>query len=401
MTTAHAETLPVVRPLRIGKNLRVVCLLSVLVGVLTFLFAMRAGGETAERGWYNYLLNYFYWSCLGLAGVFFVALQYITGAVWSVTLRRVAEGMAAFLPVALLLFFGIIAGEHHLYEWTHDAVVAAHPVLQEKTAYLNTSFFTLRNIFFLLLWIGLGGLMVRNSIQQDETGDAQLTTRNTKLAGAFLLTFAITFTLAGFDLIMSLAPEWYSTIFGVYCFAGLFVSGIAMITLLTTTFYRQGRFGPYLRPDHLFDLGKLMLAFTVFWAYIAFSQYMLIWYADLPEETGYLMMRMSGAWTPVSWALLICNFIIPFLLLLPQGVKKNAIYLRCIALWILATHYLDCYWLVVPQFAHERPVFGWMEIGMFVGFAGLFGLVLIAFFSRVPLVPRGDPRLHEAMEFHQ
>ncbi|MBI4366472.1 MAG: hypothetical protein HY543_06610 [Deltaproteobacteria bacterium] len=394
----RVEQLPKSHPVRTSGRTRLVLIGAVGIGIATFLAGL---GTHPERAWYNYLLNYFYWSCLGIAGVFFVALQYLTGSVWSVTVRRVAEAMAAFLPIAVVLLFGVIAGAHHLYEWTHADVVAAHHLLQKKSAYLNLPFFSLRNISFLLVWLVFGWLLVRNSVRQDDSGDPRLTITNTKLGGAFLLVFAVTFTLASFDLMMSIEPEWFSTIFGVYCFAGLFLSGVAMITLLAVTLYRRRAFGPYLHEHHLFDLGKLMLAFTVFWAYIAFSQFMLIWYADLPEETFYLIKRMSGAWLPVSWVLLVVKFIVPFLLLLPQGPKRRPGYLRALALWILAAHYLDCYWLVVPRFAPQGPVFGWMEIGIFIGFAGLFGLAVSTFLARVPLVPQRDPRLLEAVHFHQ
>ncbi|MBI2346045.1 MAG: hypothetical protein HYV03_04010 [Deltaproteobacteria bacterium] len=401
MSATHFETadqLPAVRPLTVRGGFRLFCIALAVIGGVTFFASLKAN---PERAFANYLLGFFYWTSLSLSGVFFLALQYITGSTWSITLRRIPEALVAFLPVAVVLFFGVLAGSHHLYEWAHPQAMDVHGILQKKAAYLNLPFFTFRNLSCLLIWLVFGWLLVRNSIRQDETGAVSLTKRNTKLAAAFLLIFALTYTFFSVDLLMSLEAEWYSTIFGVYCFAGLFLSGIAMITVIAVILYRRKKFGPYVHPDHLYDLGKLMLAFTVFWAYIAFSQFMLIWYADLPEETFYLSKRMIGPWQPMAWALLIVKFIIPFCLLLPQGVKRQGGYLFGIACWVLAAHYLDCYWLVIPRFAERGPIFGMPEIGIFVGFAGLFGLAVSTFLGRVPIVPRRDPRIMESVNFHQ
>lgn len=397
--SSNVQPLPQIGPVRANGPLRAACVVAILLGAATFFWLL---GHDAPRAWHNYLLNYFYWLCLGLGGAVFIAIQYLTGSVWSVGLRRTAEALVAYLPLGALLFGGLVVGGSQLYDWTNPTYVAAHAVVAKKAGYLNWSAFAARHLLSLVIWIACALYFVRNSLRQDRTKDAALTQRNTKVAAAFMIIFALSFTLACFDLLMSLDATWFSTIFGVYGFAGLFLSTVAMMTIIAVPLYRGGHFGPYVRAhDHLFDLGKLMFAFTVFWAYIAFSQFMLIWYADLPEETGYLIQRMTGHWTPVSWGLLIFKFILPFLLLLSQDWKKRPGFLFGMALWVLAAQYLDIYWLVFPHYAPQAPVFGWTEVGIFLGFAGMFGLCVTGFLSRVSAVPVGDPRLHEALEFHQ
>ncbi len=367
------------------------------LGLLSFLIALKT---QPERAWANFLLEYFFWLCISLAGVFFAALQHITGSYWSTTVRRVAESFIAYLPISLVLFFVLLFGTHHLYEWTHAEEVAKDVILSSKSVYLNLPFFVIRQLALYVFVLVLGGWMVKNSIRQDQNGNVKLTQLNTKIAAPFLLFFAWLFTFAAFDLIMSLSPHWYSTIFGVYCWAGLFYSGLAMITLWTIGLKKKGFLKDYVNENHLHDLGKLMFAFLVFWGYIAFSQFMLIWYANLPEETGYMMIRTQGAWKPVSLILMLGKFVIPFFLIISRPVKRNANFMLFMTLWFLVAQWIDVYWMVFPTFFTE-PVFGWVEVGMFLGFLGLFCLSVGKFLSRVSVVAIKDPRLEECLHHHQ
>ncbi|MDO8527822.1 MAG: hypothetical protein Q7T03_09070 [Deltaproteobacteria bacterium] len=369
----------------------------VVIGVVTFIFGLKID---ANRAWHNYLLNYFYWMALGLSGVFFVALQHITSARWSVPFRRVPEAFVAYLPIAFILFLVLLTGVHSLYEWSHPQEVLKDVLLKGKMPYLNLPFFTGRNIVFLSVWMGTGFWFLKNSLRQDVSGSVGLTILNKTISAPFLVFFGISFTLASFDLLMSLEAHWFSTIFGVYCFAGLFQSGLAMMIVLVIALRRQGALQHVVNENHLHDLGKLMFAFTVFWAYIAFSQYMLIWYANLPEETGYLIRRTEGHWTPVALALLICKFVIPFFMLICRPAKRNENFLLFVALWILGAQWIDCYWMIYPLLG-DKPVFGWQEIGLFLGFMGLFALSVTWILQRVQAVPMKDPRLLEGVNHHQ
>ncbi len=371
--------------------------LLIIIGVVSFLIALKVN---PQRAWANFLLGYFFWMCISLSGVFFAALQHLTGAYWSVTVRRVAESFIAYLPYSLALFFVLLFGVHHLYEWSHHEEVMRDVILKSKTAYLNTPFFTIRQIAMYAGVMILGGWLVKNSLRQDENGNTQLTKLNAKISAPFMIVFGWLFTFVSFDLLMSLFPHWFSTIFGVYAWSGLFYSGLAMLTLWIVLLRRNGYVKGWVSEDHIHDLGKLMFAFLVFWGYIAFSQFMLIWYANIPEETSYYLVRAHGGWKELSYGLIIFKFAIPFFILISRPAKRNPKILIPMCLWFLAAQWLDLYWLIFPRF-FEGPVFGWMEVGIFVGFAGIFFLSVGNFLSKVSLVAIRDPRIEQTLHHHQ
>jgi hypothetical protein len=394
---AASAAVPVPKSFSWPGKIKGLWLVLIAVGIASFLITLKSH---PQRAWANFLLEYFFWLCLSLSGVFFAALQHITGSHWSTPLRRVAEVFIAYLPVAAILFLVLLWGAPTLYEWTHADVVVKDAILTSKKAYLNVPFFILRQaVLFLFVGI-LGGWMIKNSVRQDKNGNARLTVLNTKISAPFLLFFAWIFTFACFDLIMSLSPHWYSTIFGVYCWAGLFYSGLAMLTLWVIGLKKKGFLTGYVNENHYQDLGKLMFAFLVFWGYIAFSQFMLIWYANLPEETPYMLTRVRGDWKGVSIALMLGKFVIPFFLIVSRWSKRWENFLLAVTLWFLAAQWLDVYWMVFPTF-FKRPIFGWVEVGMFAGFAGLFFLSVGSLLSRVSVVAIKDPRLEEGLEHHQ
>jgi hypothetical protein len=217
---------------------------------------------------------------------------------------------------------------------------------------------------------------------------------------AFLLVFSLGFSLFSVDLLMSLLPQWYSTIYGIYMFSGMFQATMAALMLLMIYVRRQGFVKGYVSDEHIHDVAKYMKAFTIFWAYIAFSQYMLIWYANIPEETEFYLMRMSPGWLGISLFLLVFKFIVPFLALLPRWAKRSESNLILVSILILITQYVDIYWQIYPNFFDNHVTFGFMEVGLFLGFGGLFLLGVISFLSKNSLVPLKDPRLHEAVHHH-
>ena len=254
----------------------------------------------APRAWYAFLLNHFYFLSIAVIGLFWAAIQWATGAMWSAPVRRISEAFSSYLPVAVLTFAALYFGMHHIFVWTHADHVVGDPVLEGKASYLNIGFFLVRNLVALAIWIFFAKKMVGNSIAQDQSKDYGLTVKNRFLAPIFLILFALTFTMASFDQMMSLDPHWFSTMFGIYCFAGGFYSVLALQTLIVIYLYKQGALQGVINENHLHDLGKFMFAFTVFWAYIGFSQFMLIWYANMPEETLYFLHRWEGGWKWVS-----------------------------------------------------------------------------------------------------
>ena len=384
-------------PMPVSSRVKTIGAAMLFLGLITFgVMLMR----DKERAWHAYLAGYFYFAALALGGLFFASIQFLTKAGWSVNIRRFSECLTAYLPVAGLGAVILFAAGPNLYEWLDKATVAADPLLQHKEGYLNQTFFWIRTLLFFGLWMFFAAKLVGGSVAQDKSGDENITKRSVGYSIGFLLTFAISFSLFSVDLLMSLEPHWFSTIFGVYCFAGLFQSTLATMILLIIYSMKKGYLKGVVDENHLHDLGKFLFAFTVFWAYIAFSQFMLMWYANMPEETIFFIPRMTGSWTYVSLGLIIFKFVVPFLALLPRWAKRTPNHLAAVSILILATAYLDLYWLIYPTYNEEQVVFGLPEILIWGGFAGAFMLSIFRFLGKNNMVPVKDPRISESLHHH-
>ncbi len=342
-----------------------------------------------QRVWAGVLMNSFYLLGLALGAMFFIATLYLTGARWGVALRRIPEAMAGLLPWAALGIGLVIVVRPSLYPAFADP--EEYAFVGFKALWLNYGFFLARAVIYISIWLGFMIGILRNSRAQDHDGDLIHTRRNTALSAVFIVLFALSFWLASFDWIMSLEPHWFSTMFGVYNFAGLFSSTIACTIILVVWLRKQGALRGIVTDDHLHDLGKLLLAFTTFWAYIWFSQYMLIWYANLPEETGYFVIRTRGSWGPLFVFNMLLNWGVPFLVLLPRGTKRNGDTLFKIAVVVLVGRWLDLYLMVFPGLATDTPLLGIPEIGISLGAAGVFGVIFFKGLGRWPLTPLKDP----------
>ncbi len=393
---AHAE---VRNPgtFQVSSAFKTLMIVFLVIGIAAFAVGLKVD---AHRAWASYLLNHFYFFSLAIGGIFFAVIQWITGAMWSAPVRRVGESFTAYLPVAFVTFLILFFGMHSLYHWTHEDAVAKDMILQHKAGYLNIPFFFIRNIVFFAAIIWLTRKLIGNSLLQDKTKDFALTARNKSWSPAFLILFAIGFTMNAFDSLMSLDPHWFSTMYGVYCFAGMFYSFLALITIVTIKLKRNGALAGIVNEYHLHDLGKFMFAFTIFWAYIAFSQFMLIWYANLPEETPFMILRMETNWFWISLFLLVGKFLTPFFFLLPRDAKRNEKRLLAVGSFMLIAQWIDLLWLIQPQFSKTGPQIGWMEIGTTLGFIGLFSLVVARFLGKNTIVAIGDPRLSESVHHH-
>jgi hypothetical protein len=370
-----------------------------VVGIVTFLAGLKI---SPERAWTSFVINHFYFMSLALGGLFFASIQWITSAMWSAPVRRLAESFTAYLPVVLVTFAILCLGVPKLYSWSHAEHVVGDLVLEGKSGYLSVGFFIIRNVLAIGVWLFFGFKMIRNSLAQDKSGDYALTVKNRMISPIFLILFGVLYTMASFDQLMSLDPHWFSTIFGVYCFAGLFYIVLAFTAIMTVYMLSRQKLTGIVNDNHLHDLGKFMFAFTIFWAYIAFSQFMLIWYANLPEETGYYLHRFHGDWKWVSLFLLIGKFMVPFFILLPREAKRNPRILLGVGIFMLIAHWIDLMWIVQPEFFSDGPRFGWAEIGITLGFIGIFGFTMSRFLARNNIVAIGDPRLAESVfHFHQ
>jgi hypothetical protein len=345
----------------------------------------------------SWLTAFVFWTTLVLGGLFFILLQHATGAVWSVVVRRGAEALTMTLPLLLLAFVPLVFGLHDLFHWSHAEEVASDRLLQWKEPYLNSGFFIVRAFVFFGIWIGLAWLLNRQSLAQDADGDARRTLTMRKISAAGIFAFAFSFTFAAFDWLMSLQPHWYSTIFGVYVFIGGFLASMAFLVL----FYQQLGRGDMLRDvvtiDTFHDFGRLLFAFTVFWAYIGGSQYYLIWYANIPEETMWFLTRWENGWKTVSMALIFLHFAVPFLVLIFYHFKRNTIVLRSMAALLVIMHFVDMFWLVMPTFSPEGVHVSWMH---FTSVLGIGGLVLWLFWRRFTAhaaIPVRDPKLADSI----
>ena len=379
--------------------------------------AVTMGDHEQNVSFYHaYLTALMYWLALGLGGLFFVLIQHATRAGWSIVVRRLAEhAMLTLVPLSLLAIPVAFFGVHDLYHWSHTDTLDI--VLQAKAAYLNEGFFQTRAIVFMAVWIGAALLFWRWSTSQDKAADPVAITHKMRLASPFgIMFFALSLTFAVFDWVMSLDPHWFSTIFGVYYFAGCVSMIHAFLALVVIALHRAGHLKGIVTQEHFHDLGKMMFAFTVFWTYIGFSQYMLIWYASIPEETDWFAYRGVGAMLSLSIILVVVKFVVPFIGLMSRKIKRNYTRLGIGAVWLMCAHMVDMVWLVHPPMAEARhnanpfhpelnPTgvhegilqFGFVDVATFVGIGGI---VLATFFwalSRHALVPVKDPRLAESI----
>jgi hypothetical protein len=336
---------------------------------------------------------------LSLGALAWLMLQHLTRAVWSVVIRRLLENLTRPLPWLALAFIPIALNLPRLYSWADATRIASDPALQRKAAWLDPTLFNLRAGIYLVLWAILSGLLTRSSARQDETAGPGLNDRMraTSCWGLFLL--AVTSSFAGFDWLMSLEPHWSSTMFGVYFWAGSLVSSLAALILVVLAFRGTGWLRRTITVEHLHDLGKLLFGFVVFWAYIAFCQYFLIWYANFPEETSWYITRRSGNWNVLSWSLCFGHFAVPFLLLLFRGVRRDPFWLGLIAAWVLVFHYVDVYWVIMPTLYPGGAQADWLDVSLLATLVFAAGAILTYSCQTRPLVPVGDPHLSESLAY--
>ena len=353
-----------------------------------------------DRFYASYLTSFLFFLSLALGSLVFVLIQHVTRAGWSVVVRRFAEAFApnVFLPMALLVL-PVFAGLERLYPWTNAAAVAADHALHAKAPWLNEPFFYVRAVLYFSVWTILSVWFHRRSVEQDTVGTIAPTRAMEAASTTGLVLFAFSVTFFAFDFVMSLTPHWYSTIFGVYFFAGCILGCFALLLIVSFAVQRAGRLVHAITSDHYHDLGKLMFAFTIFWAYIGFSQYMLMWYANLPEETAWYHARQHGSWASVSLVLLFGHFFLPFLLLMSRNVKRRKMLIVTGAVWMLVMQWLDVYWLVMPSKTPEGFSPALVDVANFIGIGGVFFAVAIRRLGAHAIIPVKDPRLGESLEF--
>ena len=347
----------------------------------------------------SYLVNFTFWATLGIGGLFFLLVHHLTGAVWSISSRRIGEAAMGTLPVILLLAIPMLIGLKQIFPWTDTAMMLGNSMLKSKMPYLNVPFFVIRTIGYIGIWMLLCWLLRRTSLAQDAGWQENASSRFLKISAPGVIAFAFTVSFAGFDWVMSLQPLWYSTIFGLWFFSGAAVMIYAFLSISTHALAKVGVLGREITQEHRHDIGKLLFAFMVFWAYMVLSQYLLIWYANLPEETAFFKARWIGSWKQVSVLIPTTGFAIPFVLMMSRHIKRNRWWLTFWAIWLVVMHWIDLYWNITPIFHPDNAVVSWMDLTLFVGMGGLMLWRFWMLFTAHPVLPLTDPRLSESLDF--
>jgi hypothetical protein len=369
-----------------------------LVGLVGLVASIVGAMGSPEQFYRSYLVAFLFVLALGLGSLGLMMVHYMSGGAWGLGVRRLLEAASRTLPLLALLFVPIVLGMHHLYEWTDADVVAKDAILQHKQPYLNPTFFLIRAVIYFALWCTLAFVLTGWSKAQDahptpEGEDAKFRV----VSAPGILIYAITITFAAFDWIMSLDPHWYSTVFGLMIMVGQGLSALAFTCTMGFYLSRTKPMEHVLTPNKFHDYGKLLFAFTMLWAYLSFSQWLIIWSANLPEEVPWYIRRLTNGWGSVSLLVVVGHFIFPFLMLLSSQLKRRASRLALMGAFVLAMRYVEIYWLVMPQFQGGLFAFHWLDI---TTVAGIFGIWLAAYCWNLKgraLIPVGDPYLEEAL----
>ena len=380
-----------------------------VIGVISLVLLMNQGNM--QRVWANHLHNSYFFLGIALAAMFFLALHTLAYGGWHVYIRRIPEALTHFIPVGLLLILILLIGTkqhwHHLYHWADADAMAHDELLQWKQGFLNMGFFFKSFVAYTLIWVGITFIYRRHSNSMDNDGKLSHYKSMKMWSAIWMLLFAITSASMAWQWIMSIDAHWFSTMFGWYNVASLFVSCVCIITLVVLYLKRKGYF-PNLTKSHLHDLGKYLFAFSIFWTYLWFSQYMLIWYANIPEETYYFNYRLDN-YKGMFFFNLIVNFLLPLLVLMINDAKRKERILVFTSVVLLFGHWIDFYLMIMPgalgvegadHHLHPANKLGLLDVGMALGYLGLFLGVIYFALSRVNLYPTKDPYLKESLKHH-
>jgi hypothetical protein len=382
--------------------------LALVVGlVFTAILALGFFLSPREMFFRSYLLGYVFWIGIALGCLAILMLQHLSGGGWGLVIRRVLEAGTRTLPLMAILFVPIIFGMGHLYEWTHLSEFANGKTLEEKhlyemllhkSKYLNVTGFLLRTLLYFLIWGALAYFLNFWSSEQDRTAERRFAKRLQSISGLGLVLFVLTVTFASVDWVMSLDPEWFSTIFGLLFVAAWTLSSFAFVIAVMAVLAARAPLAGVVAPRHFHDLGKLLLAFVMVWAYFSFSQFLIIWSGNIPEETRWYLYRMRGGWSVVALGLVIFHFALPFLLLLSRDLKRNARRLAMVAGLVLLMRLIDLFWLIAPKFSKGDFHMSWTDVVAPIGIGGLWLAYFLWQLKQRPLIPFNDTQLPGVLE---
>jgi Ni/Fe-hydrogenase subunit HybB-like protein len=377
----------------ISKTFKIICSILILVGIVTFVFGFLTN---PKQTWGNYLLNNFYFLSLSVGAMFFLALQYISQSGWSAGFKRIPEAMGQYIIVAAIFFILLYIGVHSLYHWTHLEEVAHDELLQHKVPFLNIPFFFIRLLVYFSAWIVLYRIIRKLSLKEDEVGGMVYFEKSEFWSKVFIFVIGITFSLASFDWIMSLDPHWYSALFSLKNFISAFHHGSAIILLIVLILNDRGHF-KFLNKKHLHDFSRYIFMLAIVWGYFWFSQFMLIWYGNIPEETAYYFVRWEPGWKIFFFLNIILNWFIPFIVLFSTKASQSKLVLKIVIGLLIIGQWTDLYEQIMPSVIGVNNL-GWIEIGTFIGYAALFILVVGIALSKANLYPINHPYLEETLE---
>ena len=354
----------------------------------------------ADRFYEAYLVAYTFWMGVVLGAMALLMVQHLSGGVWGIVLRRPFEAAVRTLPVMTVLFLPIVLGMHSLYEWSHEGIAQTDPVIAAKAAYLNTPFFLIRQVIYFAIWNLMGFLLTTWSAEHDRTGDPALIGKMSTLSGAGLVIYFLTVTFAMVDWTMSVNPHWFSTIWGMLYIGGQGLSAFAFGIVVLVMLSQLAPLNRVLTSHHFHDLGKLLFAFLMLWAYLSFSQFIIIWSANLPEEIPHYLNRWENSWKFLSIFIVVGHFIVPYALLLSRDLKRNTGKLKVIAAWILAARLAEYWWHVSPELHRDGLTVTLLDVALPLAIGGIFISLFVSQLGGRSLLPVNDPDLDKALHHH-
>jgi hypothetical protein len=353
-----------------------------------------------DRFYEAYLVAYTFWMGVILGSMALLMVQHLSGGVWGIVLRRPFEAAVRTLPFMTFLFLPIFAGMHSLYEWSHAGITETDPIIAAKAAYLNTPFFVLRQVFYFAIWNLIGFLLTKWSQEHDRTGEPALLGKLSALSGGGLVIYFLTVTFAMVDWTMSVNPHWFSTIWGMLYIGGQGLSAFAFGIVVLVMLARVAPLNRVLTSHHFHDLGKFLFAFLMLWAYLQFSQFLIIWSANIPEEIPHYLNRWENSWRYLSIFIVVGHFMVPYALLLSRDLKRNYSKLQIIAAWILFARIADYWWHVAPELHKEGLTISLLDVGLPLVLGGIFISLFVAQLGGHSLLPVNDPQLDKALHHH-
>ena len=353
-----------------------------------------------DRFFQAYLVAYTFWMGVVLGSLALLMVQHLSGGVWGVVLRRPFEAAVRTIPFMAVLFIPIVLGMHSIYEWTHEGITETDPIIAAKALYLNTPFFIGRQVFYFLVWGTLGFLLTRWSAEHDRTGDPRLLKKMETLSGGGLVIYFLTVTFAMVDWTMSVNPHWFSTIWGMLYVGGQGLSAFAFGICVLVMLAHHAPLNRVLTSHHFHDLGKFLFAFLMLWAYLSFSQFLIIWSANIPEEIPHYLNRWENTWKFLSIFIVVGHFMVPYALLLSRDLKRNYNKLRIIATWLLCARLAEYYWHVMPELHRDGFTVTLVDVALPLAIGGIFISLFVSQLGGRSLLPVNDPQLEKALHHH-